>query len=498
MNYKVYPERWRHGHPTKDVLSTDLYYSQVATKVAEILRQSLLYEAFETVDDLLTTAVHVTAWFEDIISNLGMWRVFNEECTKRYGKPLPFYDTTTYYPNEPNVQDLQFLLWDNVQSLYMDRFMNPENPAIMATAETLCELFDEEYPTAPETEELYEFLHDGEKLSNYWHARLIFEWLAQTAYVSAREREYTQSLVDEALYEKKSELPVDMQIYTIHVQSVIGGQHNILSLTPPQWLARIAGDELFNNVHMKPVSFYLVVGEDDTYFHVKDLVADSCLDIAKDSFIPGTFNGCEPIPNKTVFICNLVSYKGENYQIGIMSQNTIEHTYQKTLDELRQKSRQTEKGSYPHFLKASGGEPVVFCEDAEEVKQFYRKMSNTPSANKAEVDKALDLALQYCHGIALVGDLYGGVSILPHMACCIKAANNPYYNKERAEKEAHALIFNPESISYGAVCALLDHNLLPDANITSMKGDDYGRQFLHKNAQYLVDYFYAHNREYDL
>ena len=157
---KIFPQQWRQIHPFLTPMSTDQYYAQLASRVAEILNGSFLKDAFETTEDMKDTAIRITAWFEDIISNLGIWRTVNEECSKRHGKPLPFYDTDSYFPNEPNIEDINLLLWDAMETLHPDRFMNPENPAIIEAAVALCKLFDEEFQTAPETEELYDFLHD--------------------------------------------------------------------------------------------------------------------------------------------------------------------------------------------------------------------------------------------------------------------------------------------------------------------------------------------------
>ena len=49
---KIYPQQWRQIHPFVTPLSTDQYYAQLASRVAEILKRSLLNEAFETTEDL--------------------------------------------------------------------------------------------------------------------------------------------------------------------------------------------------------------------------------------------------------------------------------------------------------------------------------------------------------------------------------------------------------------------------------------------------------------
>ena len=493
---KIYPQQWRQIHPFATPMSTDQYYAQLASRVAEILKRSLLNEAFETTEDLTDTAIRITAWFEDIISNLGIWRTVNEVCSKRHGKPLPFYDTDSYYPNEPNIEDISLLLWDAVEALHPYRFMNPENPAIMEASVALCELFDEEYPTAPETEELYEFLHNEQQLQDYWHVRKVCDWLSLRAYISKRQRDYWLDTLDEQLEDDETPLNDEMISYAIQTDLTFKGKHNLLSLTPPQWLARITNHHEFNEMQLLDPTHYLLIGENATQFLTRNMATDEELAIEKDSFSEDEFISHYPKVGDTVFFCSLVRFNGKYYQCGIMAQNQKSNIKQDLIEDEKRKSRLTEKGSHALFLKASDGKPVVFCKDANEMLQFYRKM-NIPLTQDS-IAEFRRLFADSTNGIALVGDLYGEISIIPELAYCIKSDDNPFYDQKKAVQHAHALLLDPNAISYGAACALIDHNLLPDAHLNSLKGEEYGRQFLHNNAQFITDYLFSKCREYDL
>lgn len=39
--------------------------------------------------------------------------------------------------------------------------------------------------------------------------------------------------------------------------------------------------------------------------------------------------------------------------------------------------------------------------------------------------------------------------------------------------------------------------ILPDACLNSLQGKEYGKEFIHKNAHFLTDYFYHQYREKD-
>lgn len=493
---KIYPQQWRQIHPFATPMSTDQYYAKLASRVAEILKRSLLNEAFETTEDLTDTAIRITAWFEDIISNLGIWRTVNEVCSKRHGKPLPFYDTDSYYPNEPNIEDISLLLWDAVEALHPYRFMNPENPAIMEAAVALCELFDEEYPTAPETEELYEYLHNEQQLQDYWHVRKVCDWLSLRAYISKRQYDHWQETLDEQLEDNNSPMNEGMISYAILTDLTFRGKHNLLSLTAPQWLARITNHQELNELLFLNPSHYMLIGENATQFLMRNMATDEELAIEKDSFSEDEFVSHYPKVGETVFFCTLLRFNGKYYQCGIMAQNKLSDIPSEVLEEEKRKSHLTEKGTYELFLKASDGKPVVFCKNDNDMLRFYRKMG-VPQTQQV-VDETEKIFADCSNGMALVGDLKEGIAIIPELVYCIKSDDNPFYDQKKAAQDAHALLLDPNAISYGAACALIDHNLLPDARLNSLKGEEYGRQFLQTNAQFITDYLFSKCREYDL
>ena len=493
---KIFPQQWRQIHPFLTPMSTDQYYAQLASRVAEILNGSFLKDAFETTEDMKDTAIRITAWFEDIIANLGIWRTVNEECSKRHGKPLPFYDTDSYFPNEPNIEDINLLLWDAMETLHPDRFMNPENPAIIEAAVALCKLFDEEFQTAPETEELYDFLHDEQQLQDYWHIRKVCDWLSMRSYISQRQSDKWRELLEESTEDNDSPMDEEMISYSILTDLTFRGKHNLLSLTAPQWLARITKNQEFNDLQFSNPTYYLLIGENATQFLMRNMATDEELAIEKDSFSDDEFVSRYPKVGDTVFFCSLVRFNGCYYQCGLMAHNQKSNIKLDLIDEEKRKIRLSEKGSHALFLKASGGKPVVFCKDDNEMLQFYRKMQLplTPDS----IAEFRRLFADCKNGIALVGDLYGGISIIPELAYCIKSDDNPFYDQQKAAQHAHALLLDPNAISYGAACALIDYNLLPDAKLNSLNGDEYGRQFLHTHAQFITDYLFSKCREYDL
>ena len=151
MKKKIYNNTWLECHPYTDANATDRYYVGIANHIYQILVDTEI-----NLDDNWTkkTAITITAWFEDIISQTGIWQCFTEECERRYGARIPFYPIgEDYFPDEVNQEDIRFLLWHCLQQRYEgEKIINPENPGIEIASSLIYELLSEEYETAPENE----------------------------------------------------------------------------------------------------------------------------------------------------------------------------------------------------------------------------------------------------------------------------------------------------------------------------------------------------------
>lgn len=105
MKYRrIYNKEWLDFHPYHNTDSVDLYYVNLANKIKKTILEVLGDNPYSSEESLDELACMLTAWFEDVISPLGIWKAFTTECEKVYGTKLPFYDLTEeHYPDEINV-----------------------------------------------------------------------------------------------------------------------------------------------------------------------------------------------------------------------------------------------------------------------------------------------------------------------------------------------------------------------------------------------------------
>ena len=498
---KIYPKKWLELHPYKQTNSVDQYYVGIANEIHKRLYSSTIADAFEEEENIRYTSLCLAAWFEDVISQTGIWQAFTAECRKRYGAYLPFYPIKgDYFPDEINLEDIRFLLWHHIQYLCRGiSAINPENPGIEQTAQEIYGLLAEEYETAPENERMQEFLyHSAMGEEDFFHYREILDWFHYQCYFNienvAQCRDEAERLLDD---EKITPEMAETLIYATRTSLTFKGRRNLLSLTSPEWLALIGKahpeHQLWGKVKARENSCYLLEKEDDRYLYVKDLCSEDEgeFKITKKSLNLSAIRSREV--GKSTLICELIYFGNAWWQCGMLLENKYNQKMAEYVDDLtKQKEKTNEKAAFHDFIKASGGKSFVFCQSQEEISDF---LLNKMDYNLKE---GLDIPrINTENGAMLMANPHTGLHIQFKLCECIKSPDNPNYNKEEAEKNAIMFIVNPDIIPYQLSCILQDEGMLPDAYLNSLQRKEYGQEFIRKNAHFLTDYFHYRCREKD-
>ena len=498
---KIYPKKWLELHPYKQTNSVDQYYVGIANEIHKRLYSSTIADAFEEEENIRYTSLCLAAWFEDVISQTGIWQAFTAECRKRYGAYLPFYPIKgDYFPDEINLEDIRFLLWHHIQYLCRGiSAINPENPGIEQTAQEIYGLLAEEYETAPENERMQEFLyHSAMGEEDFFRYREILDWFHYQCYFNienvAQCRDEAERLLDD---EKITPEMAETLIYATRTSLTFKGRRNLLSLTSPEWLALIGKahpeHQLWGKVKVRENSCYLLEKEDDRYLYVKDLCSEDEgeFKITKKSLNLSAIRSREA--GKSTLICELIYFGNAWWQCGMLLENKYNQKMAEYVDDLtKQKEKTNEKAAFHDFIKASGGKSFVFCQSQEEISDF---LLNKMDYNLKE---GLDIPrINTENGAMLMANPHTGLHIQFKLCECIKSPDNPNYNKEEAEKNAIMFIVNPDIIPYQLSCILQDEGMLPDAYLNSLQRKEYGQEFIRKNAHFLTDYFHYRCREKD-
>ena len=439
MKKVIFTQDWMAKHPYEKPDEVDQYYTELANEIYHALDEACFTHNFKNVEDAKQLALSIAAYFEDILSDTGIWKTFTTECVKRYGCHIPFYEHEAKYINssltgndvpydadEINFADIKFLLWHHYQQ---SSYVQEAVPCIFGTlelaAKMVYDILDKEYETAPENERLHEFLcgYDASMEKDIIEVarRDLLAWFHYGCYFNLGNQKRLQFTLQQMANSPQG--LSEQMAYGIQMDMTITLRNNLLSLTSYEWLEKISENQ--------PSHAYW---EDEDF---KKLVEDA----EKERSI--------------------------NHEQAIKDYNLLK-----------------EKGY---------GDKFIFLEDNKTLKEFLKEIGYELPAN-------LRLPQKYEKGIIVCGTPYTGITITYMQAHNIASPENPYYNAERAAETSFGIISgNGRPFPYEIVCKLIDGNMVPDANIfTSKYVKEEGLAITQANLQFLADYYLIGRRDKDL
>lgn len=117
---------------------TDKKYLAVANRLYHLWCEKALLQ--EVPDDLKkVVCLGLIGYYQDIISDAGLWRIFIDQCKNRYGNYVPFHkDSENYILYELNQADVEFVIWYYLAFNSMQfRFISPLDARILTSANEL-------------------------------------------------------------------------------------------------------------------------------------------------------------------------------------------------------------------------------------------------------------------------------------------------------------------------------------------------------------------------
>ena len=507
---KIYPIQWLEHHPYATTDATDRYYCDLVNKLLKIIWKYDVM-AGRLIDDkdiesiYENTAIFTTAWFEDIISQTGLWQVFTSECKKRYGSRLPFYELDdNYYPDEINLEDVNFILWHCIQYWNMGKTVyNPENHGLAKLAKEIYTLLDHEYETAPENERLQEFYNFSLLAADdYLEYRNRIEWFFMNSYINDGAREdyliSQEELIQQLENKNMDDKTADIMLYAHKVNTILFTRTPLLGITAPEYIKllqenkNVRLDSPYTNISSVKEAFYLIDSEADEYFIFKTLteqattykVSKKSLDSNLHTFVPGD----------TIVTSTLFKYGQYWHHNGVMMNYRISKNpgiLEKVKETEAELSAQNAKQVYNDFIKATKGKHIVFFKDTKDMKQFFKKELHYEKISGINPTKGAN------DNIMLTATPEAGLCFITSLNDCVASPDNPFYNQETAEKKAIKLLVDQNCIPYEISCYLFDKGYLKDAGLNSTFGPEHGRELVQKNARFILDYFFNRCREKD-
>ncbi len=405
---RIYIKNWVALKPYDNHSITDNYYLKICNEVNNVLflEYGEVLANYLDEDEIGLMSCFLVSYFEDIISETNIFRAFTNIHQNLYGKRLPFYNTTEYYEDEINIQDIQFLIWYFLNTIQMEQFINPNHAVFYNMANDIILILDKEYEYAPENRVLKKYYTLAENETDFYKAREVIDIVLFRSYFF-----YTDAYA--ALKEKEEEIInncEDNKNLVSYLQNnrdaVLHSTYTrLLSLQGKEWVAEILGDKHplykdFINISPKINGYFFYKGQDKNTIFLEHIASGKKFKLTKKSFDDGDML----TEIDSIIFIGIVLWKEEWWFSGIFF--TVDFNADLVLNEknsmhsrgsvnfLDHKDAQVEKSlklQYNAFLDFNNGKQIAFLpagkvnDFAKEYVAFY---NNSLKLSKREIRKA--------------------------------------------------------------------------------------------------------------
>lgn len=466
-------------HPLHLRASSDNDYALVGNKILKRVQQYQFMDL--NLEEVREIVLRLTLYFEDVVSDLGIWRSFTSWCLEHYGKYLPFYeiDDSEYHQDEPHLEDCMLITWYAFSDIMPNGVHYPFNKLITTLSTEAFTVMDEEFENVAINGELKTFFEKADFTTDFYNQRKMLEWLFLECYLthtfdnnhileqyeadfpnwSQSQRAY--AAICRVVYNQKiGPLALHTKDYLSMILDTNGCKRQSLKVFEQEYLTT----DLYKILSVKSSSITL------------NSVQGRELEISRDSFMEGM-----PWNEIKYIVASFVNY-GSCWNLNGIMGNADEATF------LQEEKRinETYEGTpnYKHLMELSGGSSLFYFNNKETFIDFLKQEVGIPSDILPQATKSLaDLSSRDDITLFLEGE-YNPLAMAFDVARCIKDDRNPMYNKSFAEQYALARTFDmPDTL----VKYLVSNNMLPDAQFRTYPSDGIdGRELLQHNFDFFL------------
>lgn len=459
---------WR---PVQKSHHTDFYYLKLANQLFDDFYHADLDLGENSLQIMRYAAITLTNYMEDIVADSGIWRSFSGLCEQMFGCPVPLYhnDEEDYYPDEPSMMAVRFLLWHSATEM-TDIWWNADSSSLHQMSLIAYSFLDSVFEDAPVNSQLAddmkEYMQKAEE--NFDKLRLTLSWIFSSCYLTRSEN--GEKLIQKKLNETdkiSDKFPEDpMKLYYAINHSIFAYKIGPLALYPKDYLASMMrtfkmkkGADQVDKIEVIKMKYYLFeLSADGRSITLKD-VNDQELQIARDEITVSD----KQLKKFDGMIGSFVYFKGEWHLNGVMIPlEGAAHGWEKTREkdpDYRREGVIDVTGTM--LLEQTEGKEILYFSDTDALKTFLRKKMNFGDDGMTFIGEQ---DLKDKHPLLFIdknAEKYGSHFSFAFTPC-IADPDNPYYNKEIASKEAIEMLWNEQAITTETILYLLDHQFLPD------------------------------------
>ncbi len=496
-------EDWLKYHPYDKEMSSDHFYISMSNDIQhEILHIDINDNLVGS--DYKYLSCTLACYFEDIVSQTGIWTTFVDTHKSLYNKYLPFYDTEDYAYGEINLADIRFLIWHFCSNLsVMNHLIDPYSLDGEEMALIVYNMLTEASDQAPRNEDLRNALILPSDATVY-QAKEIADYLFFGSYLN---RYYMMTRMEEAVINIKNQKGVnkknlDPLIYDKHAELLFNTVSPVLAQHSFEILACRVGEShpqyrKIQSVSKRKEGLFRYKGSTVAHVQLEHIATGLTIEIntthGPDWKIP-------LVADQTVVRLGFTEWNDDRWVQGtvfritdpekMIPDDVEKYLFAPVASQLGVVKRQEEC-----FLEVNNGKRLAFFKDKKAAFSFVDDIWGSYHGKYGE---SMDRKLFDVHNLTFNVDddsenivvffnPQGGVEFYADMAHFISCPGNPFFVSD-SEANIETLLFD-ECISTEFVSLLIENRMI---EIEPLLGEG-GYQYVWNNCDFLLRYW---KREY--
>lgn len=511
--------------------ASDTYYQKLTRRLREVMERLTLPPTL-TEGGQERIAQSCSVYLMDVVSGLGVWKAVREAMQMRYGRKLPFYDAEAdadYFDDEVNEQDVCFLVWNALSSLYRTRgdWFYPLDPWILALGRELYKVLHEEYEKAPEASRLLQRIDATLRKGNFYECRPLARWLAMDVPYTSVPGFF------EWVYERASDwaehtgLPMDKMLYAAEADEIWTQELYPLGIRPQDLLARMARDhgheataENLSGLKVRHLAPYAIESTDKEWFHLKCVATGEQIKVEASSLgersrirkVAGLKSSLVWYGDRWLF--NGVAAPMTSRQLADLEKD-LKKSKEKFAKETPEALMDWENDPHPEIvaelLEKNHGRRMGFFRDMLAFMDFMGEMIPDTVRKAVEEEIAAAPATSgddpatsfHCNfTIYLPDDSSGHWDVGEEIAQYFKASYNPLYDEDQARDDGfYEVIFAQRiaapALHFAACEGMFADFCFPASEPGTWSGNEAAAtQLLASNLHFFIDYYSTSNPYY--
>ena len=483
---------WLEYHPYNEEAASDRFYINLCN---DIQHEMLLFDVEDHLvgADYKYLACMLTCYFEDMVSETGIWTSFTGEHHKLYGKYLPFYDLEGYDPEDVNLADIQFLIWHFCSSLSVHgHFIDPFSIENTEIARMVYDMLYEAADRAPENGNMKAALVLAPD-ANIDEVSKHLDFFFFGCYLN---RYYMTTLLQKEILDVKNMKGTQKDIDNRRVHLLFNRVSPLLAQRSGEMAACRAGGshplcQNLMSLSIRKEGTFLYIGSTDRNLQMKHIASGVLIDLVMPDW---NFPMMEGV---TVIRAGIVQWDGEWYAAGPVFPSSGDKNKEIAESEkclFSQKASQLGiiRREEECFLEVSKNRRYMFLESKAAAFSFIDRVWETYHM-KYGIDSKDRKMFDVYHATFDVDENFDnlviffnsrtGMEFYPNIAHCISIWDNPFFDIY-AETHIESLIMD-QRVSSEFIFFLIENQLI---EIEPVSGDG-GFHYVWANCDFLLRYW---------